>query len=266
MLRTHARSRRTGFTLIELLVVIAIIAILAAILFPVFSQARAKARQTSCLSNFKQVGLSILMYNQDYDETMPPWDNGRVFSDDWQTEFYWPQLVVPYIKNWQIFACPEDGNAHDSFYLQQFRYPANTTGLQLEHARALYTDFGYNFHAMSPIDYSMGIYPIYRGTALAAIGQPSATILGVDSNFSEPYSRSNTQAGINYVWTPEINPWILTGNSPWYGYVAPRHSNQANVAFADGHTKSKTIGALLQGFDPIARVITDPDAYLWDLQ
>src|SRR2546423_15432359 len=70
-------SFRQGFTLIELLVVIAIIAILAAILFPVFAQAREKARATSCLSNFKQVGLGIEMYKQDYDGYWPPWWNGN---------------------------------------------------------------------------------------------------------------------------------------------------------------------------------------------
>ena len=78
------RNRRTGFTLIELLVVIAIIAILAAILFPVFAQAREKARQTSCLSNAKQLGLGISMYVQDYDETMP-------FACGWYAnQWLWP--------------------------------------------------------------------------------------------------------------------------------------------------------------------------------
>ena len=97
--------RRRGFTLIELLVVIAIIAILAAILFPVFARAREKARQTSCLSNVKQLGLGILMYAQDYDERLPLdgiWLVGAVYP----TAPFWDIRILPYVKNQQIYICP----------------------------------------------------------------------------------------------------------------------------------------------------------------
>ncbi|HLV80145.1 MAG TPA: prepilin-type N-terminal cleavage/methylation domain-containing protein, partial [Chthonomonadaceae bacterium] len=94
------RSRTRAFTLIELLVVIAIIAILAAILFPVFAQAREKARQISCLSNTKQIGLSMMMYIQDYDETAAPLFGG----EDWWVPYY------PYIKNYQVLLCPDRPN------------------------------------------------------------------------------------------------------------------------------------------------------------
>jgi prepilin-type N-terminal cleavage/methylation domain-containing protein/prepilin-type processing-associated H-X9-DG protein len=93
------QSRRTGFTLIELLVVIAIIAILAAILFPVFARARENARRASCQSNLKQVGLGILQYTQDYDERYPLRNNNGVS---------WRQRVQPYIKSTQIFVCPSN--------------------------------------------------------------------------------------------------------------------------------------------------------------
>jgi prepilin-type N-terminal cleavage/methylation domain-containing protein/prepilin-type processing-associated H-X9-DG protein len=93
--------RRLGFTLIELLVVIAIIAILAAILFPVFARAREKARQTSCLSNLKQLSLGLLMYMQDYDERMPILFSGTGWW--YQT---WKSRILPYVKNGQIYACP----------------------------------------------------------------------------------------------------------------------------------------------------------------
>jgi prepilin-type N-terminal cleavage/methylation domain-containing protein len=105
----------TGFTLIELLVVIAIIAILAAILFPVFAQARAQARKTTCISNNKQVGLSELMYTQDYDETFPllftPQNQG-VPDGLGATTYTWQNLVQPYSKNWGIMICTENFLTH----------------------------------------------------------------------------------------------------------------------------------------------------------
>ena len=96
---------RRGFTLIELLVVIAIIAILAAILFPVFARAREKARQTSCLSNVRQIETAILTYAQDYNETLPyTWYGASGPPGSYQ----WPQACAPYLSNWQVLICPSD--------------------------------------------------------------------------------------------------------------------------------------------------------------
>ena len=94
--------KRHGFTLIELLVVIAIIAILAAILFPVFAKAREKARQTSCANNEKQMGTAIMQYTQDYDEKYP----GRY--EGWNEWMSWKELIQPYIKNRQVYQCPSN--------------------------------------------------------------------------------------------------------------------------------------------------------------
>ena len=99
---------RKGFTLIELLVVIAIIAILAAILFPVFARAREKARQTSCLSNLKQLGLGVLMYAQDYDEKFPMNYNDGDCLNGSASWLMWHQVTMPYLKNDQILVCPSN--------------------------------------------------------------------------------------------------------------------------------------------------------------
>ncbi|MCW3052556.1 MAG: prepilin-type N-terminal cleavage/methylation domain [Chthonomonadales bacterium] len=101
MFLTRQPQRRNAFTLIELLVVIAIIAILAAILFPVFAQAREKARQTSCLSNLKQIGIGLIMYQSDYDSMYPPSQLGVA-----PLIVSWPTMIQPYIKNEQVFVCP----------------------------------------------------------------------------------------------------------------------------------------------------------------
>jgi len=109
--------RRNGFTLIELLVVIAIIAILAAILFPVFARAREKARQTSCLSNLKQIALAGLMYAQDYDERLVPFARQ---SSGVRGAFPW--IMEPYVKNWQIWNCPSHTSEIDPNHATQYSH------------------------------------------------------------------------------------------------------------------------------------------------
>src|SRR6478672_10155467 len=105
------RGKRSGFTLIELLVVIAIIAILAAILFPVFAQAREKARATACLSNFKQLGLGMNLYLQDWDETLPRmrFKQFKLLVDAANAEIYtWKSALNPYIKSYAFWKCPSN--------------------------------------------------------------------------------------------------------------------------------------------------------------
>ena len=120
-----------AFTLIELLVVIAIIAILAAILFPVFAQARAKARQTACLSNMKQIGIGTQMYIQDYDGVIPPaliYYAPRLANGNQDTSgppICWPSLIHPYLKNEDIFVCP---SANDGLFTPDSTYIKTSGG------------------------------------------------------------------------------------------------------------------------------------------
>lgn len=102
-------TMKKGFTLIELLVVIAIIAILAAILFPVFAKAREKARQASCLSNTRQLGIALISYIQDNDET------GMAHAA-FNPTLYWPSMLIPYMKNTQILNCPSSNTGRYPVY------------------------------------------------------------------------------------------------------------------------------------------------------
>ncbi len=143
-------KRRRGFTLIELLVVIAIIAILAAILFPVFAKAREKARQSSCNSNVKQIGVAILAYCQDYDERYPRYSFGT---------WYWPVVISPYMKSVQLFHCPSRKDT-----AQTWPGPTDPT--------STYCAYGYNGSGVG-----------YSGIAMAEATDTAGTIV-----FSESYN------------------------------------------------------------------------------
>jgi prepilin-type N-terminal cleavage/methylation domain-containing protein/prepilin-type processing-associated H-X9-DG protein len=210
----HRAATRRGFTLIELLVVIAIIAILAAILFPVFAKAREKARQASCGSNLKQLGLAWQMYAQDYDETSCP---SYYYSADFMTEFAWDfvldyntgsvslGLLGAYTKNDQINACP-------SFKAESWGRP--------------FTGYGYN------TSYLGGDQGFTLPAAMAAIGSPSDTVCLAESAF---YVAGTGVAANNYLRSPD---------DPFYPYTGPnahfRHNEVANVVYCDGHAKGST--------------------------
>jgi len=176
-LPTGSARRAFGFTLIELLVVIAIIAILAAILFPVFAKARGKARQSSCLSNMKQLGTAITMYADDYDETLPMsyyYVNGATSANGY---VQWSGLVMPYVQNMGIFVCPQHavkGWAPTCFTTPPVEPPAGQTSLRPLMDRQAYR-LSYVANELLVPRKKYATIP-QQCVSIAAIDQPASTI------------------------------------------------------------------------------------------
>jgi prepilin-type N-terminal cleavage/methylation domain-containing protein/prepilin-type processing-associated H-X9-DG protein len=271
------QAKRGGFTLIELLVVIAIIAILAAILFPVFAQAREMARKTTCTSNMKQAALAISMYVQDYDERMVPMQYGCCgYNPD--VEKGWGNLVFPYIKNWGIHNCPSDPYADDNIGLQQWGLTDASPQHQKEYAWATTTDLGYNYMFLSPMSPlhpadSLGNVIDFVGVGLASINKPSNCLMLVDSIWDRdaggPKGGGNWFVEAPSWWYSNTNFWFggwrYDDNTSWlqYGGTWPRHNKKMNVAFVDGHVKSLSVDQLIAGVNPRTREVYDRNAYVW---
>ena len=228
--------KRRAFTLIELLVVIAIIAILAAILFPVFAQARAKARQTACLSNMKQAGLSVTMYREDFDAHYP-----RGYGNGGTDVVGWADAIQPYAKNIQFLHCPDDPNAQSS---DPTAYGgANGLG-------PAYTTYFYNI-SLAPQTNVNGL-TVSLSVIDAAVAHPASSIMigdgiAYDAGNIQPYLGTNPPpnpvfANGFYCSGLIIETYNNTGNASCGDQAlhrpgSIRHSGGANYAFADGHAK-----------------------------
>ncbi|HZP82448.1 MAG TPA: DUF1559 domain-containing protein [Chthonomonadaceae bacterium] len=244
------RGSRHGFTLIELLVVIAIIAILAAILFPVFAQAREKARGVSCLSNAKQLGLAGAMYTQDYDEmVVPAW---MLYSLDPLDEPLWPRTLQPYIKNTQIISCPSDPSRTP--YKPQ---PPGWTALDDLGLWGIFAAYGRNACLSN------------QNASLAGVAEPANSILFGETRWP---ADAGTLANFGYYltfWTNQpdsLCPYDDSEANRSYGNNSTgpsnRHTEGANVAFFDGHSKWFKVSALTS---PPANFVADRKAENWRL-
>jgi prepilin-type N-terminal cleavage/methylation domain-containing protein/prepilin-type processing-associated H-X9-DG protein len=236
------RANKKAFTLIELLVVIAIIAILAAILFPVFAQAREKARQASCLSNAKQLGLAVIMYTQDYDETYPyACPNGW-----WQ--FTWELNVQPYIKNIQVFRCPSDSTAQQTTDQNGATYDISWAGPHISYAANGLIKYINGSNVMVGIIGMDQSWISNNIASLASVGRPAETIMIGEKHDADnvPWwgPRSMFYGGDwNWYWgcgnIPDgtRNATTAYPNGP-AGCVSAVHSGTANFTFGDGHCKA----------------------------
>ncbi len=245
-LSERPRQTRGAFTLIELLVVIAIIAILAAILFPVFAQAREKARQTMCSSNMKQMGLALEMYRQDYDAQNPnewPWWGLSLY--DWDHTFL--EVITPYTKNKQIAVCPSAQST--LYYSRKDNRPAsaNTGGNPI--------CFLMNETGWCDADYKHDGFYLGQGVSDAMITRPSELIYIGEAtghqewtNFHIAYTTPKDLKSQTCGWNPQLDqPIALTDlyNTPGddfgkegFVFVFPaRHNGGNNYLFYDGHMK-----------------------------
>ncbi len=245
----HRVRARSGFTLIELFVVIAIIAILAALLFPVFGQARERARQAACLSNVKQIGLSLSLYVQDFDEKMPadvsvpPINGGSAGSMPYDRQ------VWPYLKNDQVYACPSDTVARENSNLWDGRY----AGRRLKRSYAFIGKITtqQSVEQGQQNDANTGV----MGRSLAEIDRPAETLMLAESWDRDGSECDNVVASNSGDELLDCDTWKLAGRkkpatSPMESFAAcPDYSNpdkfptvghteRGSYAFADYHVKS----------------------------
>jgi prepilin-type N-terminal cleavage/methylation domain-containing protein len=219
------RSRRAAFTLIELLVVIAIIALLAAILFPVFARARENARRASCASNFRQLSMGFMQYTQDYDERLPLFSlsgrgNAGFMGYDGGDGARWADSIFPYVKSTQVFDCPSS-TKHLSVYPGGQYYDITT--------------YSYGYVTPSDPNYIVGV----AGRPLAQIEDSAGTLMLVEDGRQDAGLGAETQGRL--IPNPGEALSSLGGRLNGFRHTGADSSDYAsyafNAVFTDGHVK-----------------------------
>jgi prepilin-type N-terminal cleavage/methylation domain-containing protein/prepilin-type processing-associated H-X9-DG protein len=239
-------SKRGGFTLIELLVVIAIIAILAAILFPVFAKAREKARQISCLSNLKQLGLGIMQYTQDYSETMPY--NGRNGGNSG-----WAGLIYPYVKSTGVYHCPDDPTPSTTYTNPTTNAPGVLVPISYAASKAMMNING--AYAQRLINWNAPALSVLLCETQGTQTDPTnpeelASFLcsgagGIGNGTPAPWNSPGQVA----VWATGVFPYRASVQLPQRtgGSV---HTGASNYLMADGHAKYLQPSQVSGGYSP----------------
>jgi prepilin-type N-terminal cleavage/methylation domain-containing protein/prepilin-type processing-associated H-X9-DG protein len=277
-------NTKRGFTLIELLVVIAIIAILAAILFPVFAKVREKARQITCISNEKQIGLAFVQYVSDYDEA---WPCGVKSKTGNQLGQGWASLVFPYVKSTGVYKCPDDGTfpdpIHSNYTPVSYAFNSNAAG-SFDGSGNIVVNTDSSFNAPTS---TVALFEVNGPTAnLTATLSTSATGDGASANPSVGTGNADnasfsddgldassvttgypgvvgppTYAAVNLVYATSVMGGVNLGTAYYGPYTIANggvHSSGSNFLMADGHAKwlrgsqvspgiSATLAATAQG-------------------
>ncbi len=234
---TSSRHRSpAAFTLLELLVVVAILAILAALLFPVFSQARERARRTACLSNLKQMGLGIQMYSQDYDEHLPAWNSYWVCYTNGATGGEGPDGGVD-------CGAESDGIAWDTAILPYIKMgnPGDATGSNLggvwhcpnSELSERYRSYG---HSMGVAFYSTFETFYYLYPPVASLRDPAQTVFVGDGGREGRLGTPSQMKGYAEKYVPG-QEFVVDGTKAYSRDAPFRHQNGANYLFCDGHAK-----------------------------
>ncbi len=244
-----------AFTLIELLVVIAIIAILAAILFPVFAQAKLAAKKAVSLSNMKQIGLGSTLYFNDFDDNAPPllyMDFGDMSVPSTAGLYYWPVLLLPYTKSDKIFLDPLDTAQGPAAYGNRF----DSSGPYYDLLVGAWPSYGFNYFYLNtkinaPNPNGWGQNPYYVGNSLTSISSSAQTILFAEATAKDVYDPGTNTFTTTTVGYARIDPpsrW--TGTYPdanSQGHLWPRYSPNdtlINIGWVDGHVKVTQMGKL----------------------
>jgi prepilin-type N-terminal cleavage/methylation domain-containing protein/prepilin-type processing-associated H-X9-DG protein len=281
--------KRLGFTLIELLVVIAIIAILAAILFPVFAKAKEAAKRTPCMADFYQMTRAVQMYQGDQDDGFPHANSGSINGPGWgfgHPDYVWGEVVRPYTADYTVFRCPSDPQATDQgLSVDPNGNPVAPNNPNLYYYWLSRSNLGMNYDFLSPWITRQTPQGRYVGSApqkASRLASPARTIMfgesiwyrlpngqpdgagnwvieapcvrNAQNQLLSPMAELNSEQGLG-LWQNYGAGWCVgcQGNNPNYwlewGGLYPFHKTAINIAYADGHAKGLKMGAITAGCD-----------------